>query len=289
MNDQTLWGLMRDAWIRLEERFDPAIKPLVSKSKLTLREWVLILAALTFEPEDTTPSHLMVRGPYTSSDRYLAGLERAAEVGYLNQVREGRYQLSESGRTAVEEFINVARDALTSTAKLPAQELTNLASLFDKLIKECIETPPPPDSWSIGLSHKLMPHIDPPMPFIEQAISCLSAYRDDAHLASWCSSGLSASALESLSLIWRGQVNTFQELARKLEFRGHPDAVYLDALVELRERQYLEGSRNRLRITDAGKQFRSQVEQKTDQYFFHPWACLTAAEKDQIADILPKI
>ncbi|HUV27530.1 MAG TPA: hypothetical protein VMW34_09200, partial [Anaerolineales bacterium] len=72
MNDHTLWKLMRETWIKFEESFDPAIKPIVSRSKLSLREWMLILAALTFEPEDTTPSHLMVRGPYTSSDRYLA-------------------------------------------------------------------------------------------------------------------------------------------------------------------------------------------------------------------------
>jgi hypothetical protein len=127
------------------------------------------------------------------------------------------------------------------------------------------------------------------MPYIEQAISCLSAYRDDAHLASWCSSGLSASAMESLSLIWRGQVKTFQELARKLEFRGYPDSIYLVALAELREREYLEGSRNHLRLTEIGNQFRSEVEESTDQFFFHPWSCLSENEKDQIAEILPKI
>jgi hypothetical protein len=250
---------------------------------------MLLLAAVTFEPEDTTPSHLMVRGPYTSSDRYLEGLENTAEVGYLEKVGNGRYRLTESGRIAAQEFIDVARGAMTSTAKLPDHKLADLVSLLGRLVKECLETPPPPDTWSIGLSNKLMPANDPAMPFIEQAISCLSAYRDDAHLASWCSSGLSASAMESLSLVWRGQVNTFQELTRKLEFRGHPDSIYLDALAELRERGLLEGSRNHLRLTGTGKQFRTQVEETTDQYFFQPWACITGSEKDQIAALLPNI
>jgi len=289
MDNQTLWELMREAWIRIEKRFGPATNPLISKSTLTLREWMLILAALTFEPEDTTPSHLMVRGPYTSSDRYLSGLERAAELGYFDRVGEGRYRLSGSGTKAAQEFIDVARDAMILTAKLPDQELAGLVLLLKRLIQECLETPPPPDTWSLGLSNKLMPPIDPPMPFIEQAISCLSAYRDDAHLASWCSSGLSASAMESLSLIWRSQVKTLQELTRKLEFRGHPESVYLDALIELRDRQYLEGSRNNLRITEKGNQFRIEVEEKTDQYFFQPWSCLTETEKIQIAEILPLI
>jgi hypothetical protein len=289
MDDQTLWKRLREAWIRIQKRYDPAIKKLVSKSSLSLREWMLIIAALTFEPEDTTPSHLIVRGPYTSSDRYLAGLENAAEVGYLTKVDDGRYRLSNDGRAAVEEFIEVAREAMTSTKQLPDQELSVLAQLLNRLVNNCLETPPPPDTWSIVLSNKLMPPINPPMPFIEQAISCLSAYRDDAHLASWCSSGLSANAMESLTLIWRGQVNTFQELTQKVDFRGHPDSVYLDALVELREREYLEGSRNHLRITSQGEQFRDQVEEKTDQYFFLSWASLSEIEKDQIANILRKI
>ncbi len=97
MDDQTLWELMRETWFRIQERFDPSIKPLVSKSNLTLREWMLLLAALTFEPEDTTPSHLIVRGPYTSSDRYLEGLENIAALGYLEKVDHGRYRLTESG------------------------------------------------------------------------------------------------------------------------------------------------------------------------------------------------
>lgn len=289
MDDQTLWGLMRKTWIRIQERFDPAIKPLVSNSNLTLREWMLLLAAMTFEPEDTTPSHLLVRGPYTSSDRYLEGLENAAELGYLEKVGNGRYRLSENGRRAAQEFIDVARGAMTSTAKLPDHQLSDLVSLLGRLVKACLETPPPPDTWSIGLSNKLMPATYPPVPFIEQAISCLSAYRDDAHLASWCSSGLSASAMETLSLVWRGQVKTFQELTRKLEFRGHPESIYLDALAELRERELLEGSRNHLRLTGIGKRFRTQVEEKTDQYFFHPWACISRSEKDKIAALLPKI
>jgi len=289
MDDQSLWKLMREAWINIEKRFDPAIKPLVSKSSLNLREWMLIIAALTFEPEDTTPSHLMVRGPYTSSDQYLAGLENAADVGYLTKVREGRYRLSNKGRAAVDEFINAARDAMISTTQLPDQELSEITQLLNRLVNECLETPPPPDTWSITLSNKLMPIISHPIPYIEQAISCLSAYRDDAHLASWCSSGLSASAMESLTLIWRGQVNSFQELTQKVEFRGHPEQVYLDALAELRGRDFLEGSRSHIRITTPGKQFRAQVEKKTDQYFFHPWASLTDIEKNKIADTLKKI
>ena len=289
MDDKALWKLMRAAWMRIEEVFDPAIKTLVSESKLSLREWMLILAALTFEPEDTTPSHLMVRGPYTSSDRYISGLKKASRVGYLDMVADGRYRLTDAGRSDAQEFIAAARNAMTSAIQIPAQEAMVLAQYLERLVNNCLVAPPPPDTWSITLSNKLMPGVEPPIPFVEQAISCLSAYRDDAHLASWCSSGLSASAMESLTVIWRRQVETIQDLTHKLAFRGHPETVYLDALAELRASEYIAGSRHNLRITSEGQVFRDQVEEKTDQYFFHPWTCLTEIEKDQIAAILPKI
>jgi hypothetical protein len=286
MDNQSLWKLIRDSWIKIDASFNPAIKPLVAKSELNVRDWMLLLAALTFEPEDTTPSHLMVRGPYTSSDQYLTRLEHTADKGFLVKVSKGSFRLSPEGREAVEEFIQVARDGMVSAELLPTQEALILAKMLERLVNNCLDTLPPPDTWSITLSHKLMPAIDHPMPFIEQAISCLSAYRDDAHLASWQSSGLSATALESMTLIWRGQVSTLDELAEKLSFRDHPEKVYIDALAELRARSYLSGFRNALHLTEEGNLFRDRVEAKTDRYFFTPWTCLSDAEKGKMAEIL---
>jgi hypothetical protein len=286
MDNQSLWKLIRDSWIKIDASFNPAIKPLVAKSGLNVRDWMLLLAALTFEPEDTTPSHLMVRGPYTSSDQYLTRLEHTANKGFLVKVSKGSFRLSPEGREAVEEFIQVARDGMVSAELLPTQEALTLAKMLERLVNNCLDTLPPPDTWSITLSYKLMPAIDQPMPFIEQAISCLSAYRDDAHLASWQSSGLSATALESMTLIWRGQVSTLDELAEKLSFRDHPEKVYIDALAQLRARSYLSGYRNALHLTEEGNLFRDRVEAKTDRYFFTPWTCLSDAEKGKMAEIL---
>lgn len=286
MDDQSLWKLMHEAWMKLQACFDPIIKFSVSETGLSIREWMVLFSTLTFEPEDTTPSHLMVRGPYTSSEQYLIWLENAADKGYLEIISTGRFRLTPEGRKVTRDFIKVAREAMVSADPLPLSDSQTLADLLDRLVQSCLETPPPPNTWSISLSNKLMPTSDPPMPFIEQTISCISAYRDDAHLASWRSSDLSATALESLTMIWRRQVNTLDELREKLVFRGHPKKVYTDALAELRARSYISGVRNVLRITDDGKLFRDQVEAKTDQFFFSPWSSLTQSEKDSLAEKL---
>ncbi len=146
MDNRSLWKLIRDSWIKIQASFNPAIKPLVAKSELNLREWILLIAALTFEPEDTTLSHLMVRGPYTSSDQYLARLEHAAEEGFLEKVSKGSFRLSSEGRKAAQEFIKVARDAMVSAELLPMQESMTLAEMLERLVKICLDTPPPPES-----------------------------------------------------------------------------------------------------------------------------------------------
>jgi hypothetical protein len=285
MDDQSLWKIMRESWSKLQACFDPVIKLSVSESELSLREWSVLFSTLTFEPEDTTPSHLMVRGPYTSSEQYLNWLENAADKEYLQIISTSRFRLTSEGRKVALDFIKAAREAMVSADPLPSSESQILSGLLDRLVESCLETPPPPNTWSISLSNKLMPKNDPPMPFIEQAITCISAYRDDAHLASWRSSGLSATALESLTLIWRRQVNTLDELREKLSFRGHPKKVYIDALAELRARSYISGVRSVLRITEDGKLFRDKVETKTDHYFFAPWSSLTQSEKGRLAKI----
>jgi len=289
MDDQSLWQLMRAAWMKLEAHYEPAIEPLVAESKLNIRSWMVLLAALTFEPEDTTPSHLLVRGPYTSSERYLMLLENAAEQEYLIRNSSGRFQLSPTGRAATQEFIRLAREAMVLADPLDVGESQDLAEMLDRLVNKCFETPSPPNTWSISLSKKLMPPIDPQMPFIEQAISCLAAYRDDAHLASWQSSALSAISMETMTVIWRGQASTLEELTDKLSNRGHPKKVYVDALTQLRTREYVSGSRSVLRLTEYGKLFRDRVEAKTDQYFYTPWSCLSDDQKYKLAVILKNL
>lgn len=161
-----------------------------------------------------------------------------------------------------------------------------LAILFERLVKECMATPPPPNTWSIQLSYQLMPALEPPLPFIEQAITCLYAYRDDAHLAAWRNSNLSATAFEVLTYLWREEANSFEKLLDLLANRGHSDDVYLDALAELRDRKYIAGGRSKLRVTPDGIGFRGQVEMDTDMYFFAPWSCLSSREKDRMEDLL---
>jgi hypothetical protein len=286
MNDYELWKLIRAAWTALSPHYESAIECIIDQSDLEGRIWGVLLAVLTFEPDLTTPAHLLVRIPYTSAELYLTNLNSATQAGYLEEVDPGKFQLIDKGRTELNRFITDARDAMSAANPLSSPDAQRLAELLDKLVNSCLETDPPPDTWSIRLSIKLMPSKDQSMPYIEQAFSCLSAYRDDAHLAAWQQSGLSATALETLTLIWRGDANSLNTVVKGLEYRGHSLWVYADALAVLRERGYISGDDDAVAITPSGKYFRERVEADTDRFYFAPWSCLSIVEKDEMGRLL---
>jgi hypothetical protein len=289
MEGHALWKLMRESLSGIENCYLLAVDPLVSESGMGNREWGLLLAASTFEPDPTTPGHLMVRGPYTAAEQYSRLLSNAADRGYFDELADGQFRLTSLGRESVENYVELARKAMAESDPLTPETSLRLALALNRLVRQCLETPPPPNVWSIRLSFKLMPSMDPALPYIEQAISCLVAYRDDAHLASWRNSGLPATALETLTILWRKQAKTLDDLVERLEHRGHPRMVYADALAELRDRNFVTGVRSDIRITPEGVEFRNGIEETTDRLFFTPWLCLNQSEMEEMAGILAQI
>ncbi len=289
MNEHPLWNLAGEALAAIRAHYEPAVERIITESELVGWTWGLLLTAFAFEPESTTPARLQVRGPYTAVDAYLARLSAAAGKGYLAEASPGEYRLTDTGRAEMERFIEEARAAMAQADPLPQADGARLAGLLDRLVQSSLKALPPPEPWAIRLNYKLMPAAIPPLPYIEEAISCLNAYRDDAHIAAWRPSGLSATALESLTLLWRGEADSLDVVCQRLAHRGHAPQAYAEALAELRARGFIEGPEGAPHVTEAGRAFRDQVEVNTDRYFFAPWSCLDDAEKAELADLLTRL
>lgn len=289
MNDMELWKMMNEAWAALTEKFQPVVESVSAEEGLPPRDWGLLLAVLTFEPEDTTPGHLMVRSPYTSSEAFFERLTTVAQNGYLNEVSTSRFQLTQKGRSSTLRIIDLVREKMAEVDPLSNSESQKAVLYLERLVDSCRETPVPPNHWSIDLSYKLMPSKEPAMPYIEQALSCLAAYRDDAHLAAWRNAGLSATALEALTLFWRGQASSLETLCDRLSHRGHSCHVYEDAMNELSKLGYLNGTMQEPWVTGKGRVFRNRVEEDTDGYFYRPWDCLRADQKSDLFVIMTKM
>jgi hypothetical protein len=289
MNMHPLWNLAGEALAAIRAQYEPVIERITTGSGLDGWTWGLLLSAFTFEPESTPPARLQVRGPYTAVEAYLARLSAAAGRGYLAEASPGEYRLTDAGRAGLERFIEEARAAMSQADTLPQADGARLAGLFDRLVQSSLRALPPPEPRCIRLNYKLMPAVTPPLPYIEEAISCLNAYRDDAHVAAWQPSGLSATALESLTLLWRGEADSLDAVCQRLAHRGHPPQVYAEALAELRARGFIEGPEGTPHVTEAGRVFRDQVEADTDRYFFASWSDLDDAEKAELADLLTRL
>lgn len=283
MENLQLWYLIKDALGQLNAHFEPIVEKSCADKNLDLRTWGLLLAAISFEPEDITPGHLMVRVPYTSADAFSERLELASEKEFLEKIGEGGYRLTRYGREITTQLVDDAREYMARVDPLSTEQSERLAQLLDRLVQASLDQPPPPLTWSVRLSYKHMPALRPPMPYIEQTMSCLAAYRDDAHLAAWQESGLSAMALESLTYLWRGEAFSLDDLCLKLDHRGHSCHVYISVLEELRGRGLIQGPDQKVIITGLGRAFRNQVEEDTDRYFFIPWDELMRGEKEELA------
>ena len=124
---------------------------------------------------------------------------------------------------------------------------------------------------------------------IDQYLTDLLRFRDDAHQAAWQPLGVGGLAWELLTLIWRGEANTREALQQQLERRGHATADYDQALSDLAGRGWLAEQDEQFRVTDAGRAVREQAEEQTDRLFYGPWNRLSAAEIDQLRELLTRL
>ena len=289
MENLALWHLMRDAWRAINPHFEPAIQAVIDEAHLEPRAWGLLLATQNFGPEEVTPGHLLVRSPYTSAEYYLYQLKSITSAGYMAEVNPGKFRLTASGRQAVKRFIDRARFAMAQADPLPAADSSRLVDLLDKLVDSCLNHPAPPNPWSIQLSYQIIPGKNPPLPFIEQAFTCLDAYRDDAHLTAWRSSNLSATTFEALTVLWNSEATSLNGIVRKLARRGHDPKIYSAALSDLRHNGYVAGARTALRLTPAGQVYRDQVEAKTNEMFFQAWDVISDDQKIELEQLLTRL
>ena len=63
-------------------------------------------------------------------------------------------------------------------------------------------------------------------PRIDQYLTDLNAYRNDASLSVWQPYGVSGATWEAFTCLWRGDARTLDALCDRLSFRGHPHDDY---------------------------------------------------------------
>jgi hypothetical protein len=281
-----LWKSMRQAEAAIVHTYQPVFASFTHENGLSDHGAGILLSALSLEPGVVSPDRLQVRGPYTSAGEWMTRLHESAGKGLLLEPEPGQFRLSRLGHNKAQKLIADGRAAMQRADTLLVEDSRRLCELLGRLVQASLMAPPPPDTWCIRLAYQLMPELAQPLPFIEQALSCLQAYRDDAHLAAWRPASVNGPALEALTLVWRGEAASVEEIYNRLAGRGFELHDYQREVDTLRQRGWVEGVDSALVLTAIGKVFRDQVEQDTDLYFFAPWDCLEAAEKTELSCLL---
>ena len=289
MNKIKLWPLVDETSHALGAHYKPALDKAAKQAGLEPPASGILITVQMFDPHPVASWRLRVRFPYTASRRYDERLQTAARLGFLKAAHEGEYRLTELGRRTVRQMLHAAYAALEKMAPLPAEDLERLAGLLRRLVDASLAAPEPPGKWCIHLSRRLDPGAEAAAVRIDQYFSDLNAYRDDAHLAAWQSHDLSGAAWETLTMLWRGEVKTLDELMRRLAQRGHTREDYEEALNDLLQRGLIREEAGAYALTRQGQALRQKAEQKTDEYFYGPWNCLADGEAEEMRVLLERL
>lgn len=283
-----LWPVAIEALQALGKHYVPEMDRVAAE--LNLPEWYgWLLPALIFDPEPISAKRLRIRSPYTSARLYNERLANAAKQGFLVSVAgtEYEYRLTESGREAAERIIGAAYARMALLRPLPPTELEHLADLLLRLVKACLTAPEPPGKWCISLSRRTDLGEDASIVArIDQYLSDLSAYRDDAHLAAWQIYPIEGHAWEAFTYLWRGEATTLEGLCQKLARRGYLQEATRQAIEDLIKLGWVTEDAGEYRITILGNETRQKAEETTDRYFYAPWSCLNERETEDLRTLL---
>ncbi len=250
----------------------------------------ILLAARDFEPDLVSTARLSIRDPYTNPKQYDNLLNELAEAGFLTPKSDGEYKLADKGRAALNGVNQAFYGKLGELSVLTEDELNQIETLLDKVAQACLDAPEPENKWAISKTRQ--GHIDQeyaPLARIDQRLDDLNAFRDDVHLAAWKPYDVSGPAWEALTLVWRGDARTAEELSEKRPFRNHDVQANAATLAHLADRGWVKEVDDGFQITEKGQALRQEAEETTDRYYFAPWECLSTAEMVQLHDLLTRL
>ena len=279
-----IWSLFGELPRHFIGRTREVVVPLFEKHGLDRPGMFFVVRRVSsLAPDPITAESFAIVNPYSNQETFHDRLSQAAEAGLVGAIGDGKYQLTEKGRTALAEPNHAFYTRLGEIEGLPAEDLARLEELVRKIAGASLEAPEPAVKSFSTIVHNAHPSQEhAPLAKIDQHLDDLGAFRDDVHLAAWKPYGVSGQAWEALTLLWRAEAKSAEELQERLEGRGHSVETYQQALVDMAAEAWVEETPEGYQLTDKGRTIRQQAEELTDRDFYAPWANLTGGEIAQV-------
>jgi hypothetical protein len=265
---------------------------LTEKAKLlglTPQEADYLLAIPSFEPNPVSAATFRIRSPYTAESLYNARLNTSMMHGYLESAGVGAFYVNNAGMDVINALNLAIHESISSFQTLRTRELTDFAEHLRKLSDVCAWCAEPPGHWSIQHTRRLDPGISASlMVQVDQRLSELKAFRDDAHLASWRNLIEDGHAWDILTQLWAGEPRSAEELNTALSRRGNSLDQTKRALVLLIKKGWVYAKGIDVKITALGMNVRNSAEENTDLYFYTPFGTISTFELERTYELLLK-
>ena len=249
-----------------------------------------VFIAYQLAPDGLTDSLYRKRAPYNNLDAIRENLADAAKAGYLEEEGVGEYRISTKGKDAIEVVHEKFYDHINEVNQFPVEKLKTLADLLETLVGGAARTELSSGILSLDLARGGHPEVEPgTLAEVDQLLDYMNAFRDDAHIAAWISTGVSGQVWEILTFLWNGDANSAEELAEKLTYRSYLAEEYQKALDQLEELGWIKAREGDYQLTETGKELREKAEEDTNTIYFAPWDVLTAEEIDKLGELLSEL
>jgi len=270
--------------------YDPVFISYGQQYGISLPSLYLLVAIPAFAPKAVSVEMLNIRSPYTASEHYHALLQELTLADMLSEEPQGQYRINPQGLNALKETLAGVYQVLGEIRSFPLIKQMDLASRLKVLSDTCLNAPDPPGTWCIRHVRRLDPGSRVPMfARIDQFLSELQAFRDDAHLAAWRGIESNGHAWEILSYLWVRREETSEVIFEVLKKRGHPHEHSEHAVELLLRRGWITREEDLLRITTFGTEIRQTAENTTERYFLAPFSKISAVEMEGTTTLLEEL
>lgn len=248
--------------------------------------WYCLSHARGIHPKPFTPEYFHLLIPYSAHQSLVQSLDAVVRAGYFEGVGAA-YTLTDDGLAAVEAIFDAAHEGLAAAEPLPPPQLAQLNRLLWRMVEAALQAPQPPEKRAITGSRWTDPGDQASgSATMDQYLTDLVRFRDDAHIAAWKPTGVAGNEWEALTFVWRGQARTAESLADQLAFRGYSVEDYRDALAALAERGWVTETGEGSEVTELGASVREEAEDATDQYCLSLFDVLSSEESEMLGQLL---
>lgn len=287
MKNQQVLATLQEAMTNLQPLYGEDMTAAIQATELDPASWYT-LVTMKAASKPINLDHFQALNPFGRIELFKARIQPCLEKGVVAiDPDTGGYHLTAEGRQAASRPFEVAHEILDTAEPMDKGKLKRLADLLEQVIHATLEADQPASKLNILRSRTTDPGPDAgPVTRIDQYITDLIGYRDDAHNGAWRPHGCSAEGWDVLTAVWREQNDRIQGLAEQFEARGYTEASLQEAVDEISALGWLSEADGKLSITAAGAKLRQETEDLTDQYYFGPWSTLSKEDRQELEALL---